>query len=486
MENPRFKNVLLFTSADEDLARQPPEKPYCSLGYIAEALRQNNIRCGHVDLRFKNLRKDFLGIIKEGRPDLIGTTLFSLGYKYHYRLLQKIRSLFPEIKIVVGGAHPSCLKEKMLQECPAVDYAVVSEGDETIIELCRGVPLKEIKGLLYRDNEAISYNGNRPFIADLDSLGFPKYEAFNLKDYAIRTIGLSTSRGCFAQCTFCAVVHTHGRRIRLRSAESVAEEIIYWYKRGYYIISVVDDNFVVNRNRILKLCEILKSNNLKGLQIKLDSGVRADCVDEELLRTMYEAGVNKLRFGVESANDHILRIIKKGETVEKMERAIRLALKVGMQVHLSFIIGLPGETEKDVRNSFEFAKRMKVHDAQFFSLVPYPATEVYEWARTNGYLLYDTDAYLNCLAEGKTRSIAFLLETPELSLEERKRLFMEGLVVSAQIKKANLAKILEPKTGRLLAVILSSVYRNSWFKSRLVRSEFLKRCTSKVRTFLNV
>lgn len=482
----RYENVLLFTLPVRKADVQIPYGPYCGVGYIAEALKKNKIACKVVDLRFKKNRENLLNIIAGVKPDLIGTTMFSQGYKYSYNYLEKIKLSFPDIKIVVGGPHASTFREKMLNDCPAIDYGVTFDGDDTMVNLCQGSSFDTVKGILYRDNGGIKYNGDSPFIYDLDRLDFPRYQEFgNFEDYAVKSIAISTSRGCYAKCTFCSVVCTHGRKIRLRSAESVAEEISYWYQKGYYIISITDDNFVVNKTRVLTICDILRSKGFNKLQIKLDNGIRADCVDEELLKAMFEAGVNKVSFGVESANDNILANIKKDEPLAAIENAIRIALKVGMQVHLTFIIGLPGETEKEVRNSFEFARRMGVNNAQFYSLVPYPGSELFDWAKEKGYLLYEPDEYLNLIVEpGKEETS--LLDTPELPKELRKSLYKEGQKVRRSIERKKQVDLLKPKFGRILTVILILIYTNKIFEKFYERSYLLKRYIFKLRAFLKV
>jgi radical SAM superfamily enzyme YgiQ (UPF0313 family) len=457
--------------------------PYCGVGYIAEVLKRNKIKVQFMDLRFHNSIKKFFDMIRQMKPDLIGTTMFSRWYKYGYTFLEDLKSLFPEIKIVVGGPHACCFKEKMMEESWAIDYGITREGEDTIIDLCQGKPMETINGLFYRDNGEIRYNGDRPFITDLDRIPFPRYEEFILENYAAKSISISTSRGCFAHCTFCAVACSSGRRIRLRSARYVTEEIIYWYKKGYYIIGIVDDNFVVDRTRILELCEILRSNDLRNLQIKLDNGIRADCVDEEMLKAMFSAGVNKLSFGVESANDNILKNIKKGESLERIENAIRLAVNVGFQVHLSFIIGLPGETEKEVRNSFAFAKKMGVNNVQFYALTPYPETELFEWAKANNYLIYKPEEYLNFVAKDSKKAIA-LLETPELSAESRKALYKEAEDVARSIKRRKQWEVLEPVVGKFASKILIGIYTSKWFEKLYDHSPIsfvLKRYLYKLR-----
>jgi radical SAM superfamily enzyme YgiQ (UPF0313 family) len=373
----------------------------------------------------------------------------------------------------------------MLEECAAIDYGAAIEGDDTIVELCRGLPLDKVLGLLYRDRGAITYTGDRGFIYDLDRLGFPIYEGFCLERYAVMGIPISTSRGCHALCTFCTVACTHGRRVRKRSAGSVAEEISYWYGKGYRFIHILDDNFTVDRKRVVDLCGMLRSAGLKGLQIKLDNGVRADSVDKELLEEMLSAGINKISFGVESANERILKNIKKGESLAVIEKAVRLALNTGMQVHLTFIIGLPGESAQEVLRSFEFARRLGVHNAQFYPLIPYPGSELFEWAKAGGYLLYRPEEYLNFITDAGRENTA-LLETPQLSKESRERLYEEGRSVTRTIEREKQTFLLERRFGTPLAKALIFIYTSAIFEWLFERSFLMKRYVFRLRAILNV
>jgi radical SAM superfamily enzyme YgiQ (UPF0313 family) len=481
----RFKKVLLFTLPVNKRDVQIPLSPYCGMGYIAESLSRNKIAYRYLDLRFGDINKKFIELVNIEKPDLIATTMFTLGYKYAYSFLEKVKSALPQVKIAVGGPHVSTFREEMLEGCCAIDYGVSLEGDETIIELCAGKPQEAIKGLIYRANGQVKYTGDREFITDLDRLGFPLYKGFDLERYAVKSMSISSSRGCFAHCTFCAVDCTHGRKIRLKSAALVAEEISYWYNRGYHIISIVDDNFPVNRKRVMDICEILQSKRLKNLQIKFDNGVRADCVGEELLRAMFRIGVNKISFGVESANEHILKNIKKGETLEEIQNAIRLALKVGMQVHATFIIGLPGESQEDVRRSFDFAKRVGIHNAVFNSLIPFPKTELFAWAKELSYLLYKPEDYLNFIVD-PGREATVLLETPELSRSSREKLHAEGKEVTRLIERKQQVKLLESKVGRFLARLIILIYTNKYFERFFDHSFWLKKYVFKLRMLLRV
>ena len=200
--------------------------PHTGQAYIAETLFQEGIEYDVLDMNLGYTTADLLKRIGDFRPDLLGMSLLSMEYRKFYQILSEVKSRYPDVKLVVGGAHVTILKEQVLRDCPAVDYGVVYEGEGALVDLCRGLPPEEIKGLLFRADGDILYAGNRPRIENLDDLPWPRYHHFELDRY-ISTMTIYTSRGCPHQCIFCP------NRIispvfRARSGRNVVDEIEYW------------------------------------------------------------------------------------------------------------------------------------------------------------------------------------------------------------------------------------------------------------------
>jgi anaerobic magnesium-protoporphyrin IX monomethyl ester cyclase len=147
----RFQRVLLIT---------PPIKtelaairPNIGLGYLAQILLENNICYDVLDMLLGYSLKNLKAKVDTFKPDLLGISLFSNKYKVSYELIENIKKYWPSMKIVVGGAHVSCLREKVLEECQAIDFGVVLEGEEALLELCREESLEKIKNLIYRQKD---------------------------------------------------------------------------------------------------------------------------------------------------------------------------------------------------------------------------------------------------------------------------------------------------------------------------------------------
>jgi len=406
------------------------------LGYLAEQLIKAGIDYVVVDLSVNDFTY-FKDMILSFAPDFIGISLMSLDIDHHYTLISKIKTQFPFIKIIAGGPHVSFMKEEVLSDCPSIDFGIVHEGEESLIELIQSSTPIGIKGIIYRTDNTIVYNGDRDFIQNLDKYQFPKYEKFDLPKYG-KMIAIASSRGCPFNCIFCGAHFSMGKKWRSRSAESIIKEIDFWYRAGYINFNFVDSNLFFNKRRIIEICDKIK---IKGLNITISSdGMRADDADVEMLQKMKEIGLTSVAIGVESANETILKNIKKGESLFQIENAITTCIKLDINVVLFFIIGLPGETKENVEKSFEFALKYPVSEAYFFNVNPMPKTELYKWAEENNYLLTSKkDMFKNI--GGMDRNP--LVVTPELSYNERKELYEKGLQISKEIRCNSVRRTME-------------------------------------------
>lgn len=446
-------------------------RPPAGLGYLAETLKAKGIDYKLVDMAVGASVDDLKSAMQSFKPDLVGISLMSFMYKRSYEIAKIVKDIDPNVHIVAGGPHVSTVRETVLKECPAMDFGAVLEAEELIIELCTGVELSRIMGLIRRDGGEIIYNGDRPFKDNLDEFPFPRYEGFPMDKYVTEEIGIATSRGCPHSCIYCPVKAAIGRKWRRRSAESIVEEIDYWYKRGVRQISILDDNFTLLRPRVEQICREIISRGFKGLELNCNNGIRADRVDYALLKLMREAGFKYLAFGVEAGNNKVLAAIKKGETIEVVEEALRHALDLGYKVTLFFIIGSPGETIADVQDSIDFALKHPVFDARFYNLVPFPRSELYEWVRDNNYFTLDPEEYLNSSSQWDYKAV---FQTPEMNSDQRAEALRMVRDVRKRIRYNSMKRTLKGKLGPL-AGPAARVYINDWVQDRLMKSKVLRR-----------
>ncbi|MBN1384713.1 MAG: radical SAM protein [Elusimicrobia bacterium] len=434
----RYNKILLISPRFHKGKFSLSITPLAGLGYIAESLKNAGFVVGVFDMNLRYSYKDLQGKISDFNPDIIGFTVMTFGHRDVYTVINRIKKSYPEIKIVAGGPHISTLREKVLRDCPSIDYGIVLEGDFSMIELCQGKDLKSIQGLVYRENEKILTNSYEEFIKNLDQLSFPKYEAFELQKYPVKQIGIVSSRGCPFSCTYCPVIAAIGKKFRQRSAENIIAEIDYWYGKGYREILFLDDNFTLSRERVGRICELIKERNYKGIKFKCPNGIRADRVDYEILKAMREVGFDMIAFGVEASSDKVLKNIKKGENIATIEKSIENACDLGFDVDLFFLIGSPGETLEDVKNSFSLALRYPIRNAHFYNIIPFPATELYDWLKEKGYFVRSPETVLNNASHFINEPSFY---TPEMSVEDRKKAFKMGQTVTRSVRK----KFLERK-----------------------------------------
>jgi hopanoid biosynthesis associated radical SAM protein HpnJ len=298
----------------------------------------------------------------------------------------------PKLKIAFVGPHVTVLPEKTLRMCPAIDFVVRREFDYAVVEFAQGKPLSEILGVSYRKGNEVIHNADRPLLTDLDSL--PDVTDIYRRDLDVRRynvpflknpfVALYTTRGCPAQCTFCLWPQTlSGHAWRKRSSDAVAREMAkakeYWpFVKEFFFD---DDTFNIQKARTIELCE-----KLKPLKLTWSCTSRVT-TDFETLKAMRDAGCRLLIVGYESGDSQILKNIKKGATVERALQFTKDCHKLGLLVHGDFILGLPGENPRSVRNTIDFAKQLDVETIQVSVAHAYPGTELYEFAAANGFIV---------------------------------------------------------------------------------------------------
>jgi len=292
------------------------------------------------------------------------------------------------------GAHVAVLPSPSLTESGGViDFVARKEFDFTIRDVAEGKPFAEIEGISYVDEQGqVRHNAERPIIEDMNSLPsvIPVYQRdLTVENYAIGYlqhpyVSFYTGRGCPAQCTFCLWPQTiGGHNYRVRSPESVYEEIKE-AKRAFPQVKEFffdDDTFTADRPRAEAIAKLLGT-----LGVTWSCNSRAN-VPYDTLKVMKDNGLRLLLTGFESGNDRILRNIKKGVTLERARRYMKDTRKLGILVHGTFILGLPGESRDTIRETMDFAVEVDPYSIQVSLAAPYPGTEFYDQAVKNDWLV---------------------------------------------------------------------------------------------------
>ncbi|MFA6609977.1 MAG: radical SAM protein [Candidatus Omnitrophota bacterium] len=435
-----YKNILLISPFYKKsyFYGGKSATPPIGLGCLAEMLSEQGVPVTVVDMGLDHPLEHVLNTIKEKGIDLIGVSLISYSYRAIYAMIDQIKKAFPGIPIIVGGPHMLSFKKKVLEDCSSIDLGAVGQGEEILSDLVKGVGSYDIKGLIYRKDGKIIENPPREPLTDLNVLPFPKYRAFEIDQYS-RLIPMMSSRGCPSQCIYCQ--KTTGERVYYRSADSVASEIRYWYDRGYRQFSFNDENFTLNGKRTHDICEKIIAGGMNNAEFSAQ-GVRADCVNEAILKHMREAGFVNLSFGVEAGNDRMLKVLKKGVRLEVIDRAVKMALEMSFRVQLYFLVGSPYETLEDVRDSFKFALKHPVYKVIFSSLIPYPGTELYRWVEANGRFYRSPEDYLDAICPCENTPF---FEGPGMTYAEKVRALRERHGVTRKIFVNGMKRRIEEK-----------------------------------------
>lgn len=316
------------------------------------------------------------------------------GFANDVKLIDIIKDRKPDIKVTFVGPHPSVLPEETLRDSPSIDFVVRKEFEYAVKEFASGMKLEQIAGISYMKNGQVVHNPDRPPVTDLDALPFvvDAYKRdlditrYNVPFLKHPFVAFYTGRGCPAQCTFCLWPQTFsGHKWRVRSSENVAAEVrrtLELFPQAKEIF-FDDDTFTWSKARVLDLCA-----KLKPLNFTWSTTCRVNA-DYETLRAMKDAGCRLLIVGFESADENILRLIKKGFTLEQARTFIKNTRDLGLTVHGDFMIGLPGETPETIKKTMAFAEELDCETIQVSIAHPFPGTEFDTYARANGYLTDD-------------------------------------------------------------------------------------------------
>jgi len=361
------------------------------LAYTAAVLEKENLPITLIDCRPFYISQEEL-LKKIGNDvDLAVLQTSTPSIDLDLDTAKKIKNKFPKIKIVLVGSHVTVLDKEIMEKNEYIDFVARREYEYTIRDLAKEIEPENILGITFRKNGIILRNSDRPYIENLDELPFPARHLLPMHTYfdplfkSKKTFRLMGSRGCIYQCTFCLWPQTmYGRKIRFRDPKKIVDEIEGFINnfgaKGFYF---EDDTFTTNPKHVEGICnEILK----RKIKVKWSCLGRVDTMTEETLRLLKKAGCYMMRVGIESSSQEILDRIKKGITVDQITKALKLAKKVNIKVHVSYVLGLPGETKKTLEEDVKFAIKLDNDYGQFGMLVPYPGTEIYDEAKKNGWL----------------------------------------------------------------------------------------------------
>lgn len=363
-------------------------------------------------IRFGISDKEIRQIIKKENPKIIGiTSMYSIYYRDVMEIARTIKKYDKNIKVVIGGNHPSSYFKYVLKDRD-IDFVVIGEGELTFLELSRAIlagkkNFSAIKGIAFYKNKKIVATEPRPLIKNLDEVPFPARDMIDLAKYSapaknspyimrhpISTI--ITSRGCPQKCVYCTVKAVWGRTWRGRSAKNVVDEIEELVNNyGIRELAFLDDTASLDKRRWGEICDELvrRKTNIKWMT---PNGIAHWTLDKKLVEKMYKAGCYRITFGIESGNPETRKFLGKPFALKQAKELIEYANKLGMWTICTNIIGFPYEKMDSIRDTIEFAKHCGTDFAAFFLLIPQPTSDVYQYFKKEGLL--NLDHYLEDLS----------------------------------------------------------------------------------------
>ncbi len=394
-------------AAKNDISRAANIMPPLGLASLAAYLEREQLSVDIIDCYARpDSDREITLYLQEQRPAWIGFSCTTSSFLDAVRLAEQAKAVLPDIRTVFGGAHVSALKGQLLSDYPAVDIAVIGEGEETLRELMvSGFGERAMLfGLVCRDAEGVpQFKGYRSPGLELDSLPFPAYEklagypeAYSLPIFnypKAPSTSCISSRGCPYACSYCDR-SVFQRTFRYNSADYLYRHLAYLKQRfGIRHINFYDDQFTFKRQRVEEFCRLMIE---KPLGMTFNCAVRAEHVDLELLELMKAAGCWMVSLGIETGDEELLAQHRQNADLDMLAQKIRLIKQAGIRTKGLLMMGLPGETETSIQRSMDYVFSLPIDDFNLSKFTPFPGSPIYETIHELGE--FDEDwAKMDCM-----------------------------------------------------------------------------------------
>lgn len=350
--------------------------------------------------------------LRRVRPDLIGIGCPTDARGFCWQLAALAKKISPRVKVILGNVHATFFAREILEHHP-VDFCVLGEGEETLLELVRALEagrtdFSAIRGLAWRDPATgqVRINEPRPFLKDLDAIPInPKRRLF-LNEVNKRQGNMLSSRGCPFACGFCSSSSFWKRTWRKHAPERVVQEFEMLVAQGAHVIDILDDLFTMDLERAETICDLLIA---RGNRTPWYARARVDRITEPLVDKMVAAGCKEISFGIECGDPEMIRRINKKIALEQAVEVFHMLRRKKLIARANFMVGNPGETPRTVDASIRLACRMKPSSIIASIARVYPCTMLDAEAQKHG-LITPEFWYL------KTDEVPYY--TVDMSLEE--------------------------------------------------------------------
>jgi len=374
--------------------KYPSGQPPLGIASIVSYLKQNvdGLHIDVFDATFKrqpDWEQEFSALVLQKYDAVLFSVMTTMANDAH-KLAGIVKALSPETKVVFGGPHATILPDMCLED-GNVDLVIKGEGEYSILDYIKnGLNPENLNGSVYKKDGMLIYGPDNTVI-DIDTIGQPDRSIFDMEKYILtwnsmdsvsqnaRGTSVIVSRGCPFMCSFCqpTLQQIFGRKVRKRKPAHVIEEL-KTLKKNYALNTFMfeDDTFMMDKAWVEEICNLLIKSNMDYLWC---CNMRADLCQENLLKTMYSAGLRKINIGIETATQRLLdEVYKKGITVNQITNAVNTAKRLGIKVQGYFMIGHPTETLREILNTILLARNLDIDNASFSVITPFPGTSLFE------------------------------------------------------------------------------------------------------------
>ncbi|MBF0558388.1 MAG: B12-binding domain-containing radical SAM protein [Nitrospirae bacterium] len=425
-----FKSVLLLKlpycahpdalEKDHDFRTHAPFRPIPSLALASlcafiDKYKKLAYSLKAVDINIEAYREpdipidimDYSGLliecIRNNEYDVLAlSAMFVYNVRWVDMAVSLSRKYHPNAKIIIGGGYPTLFPERCLNEHD-IDDAVIGEGETTLLhilnryndydddEFSRQFPFESYAS----KNEAgeITLSEKKSYFLDLANLPMPSWGYLNIEEYlrksGMNILPMEGSRGCPYNCAFCCTFLSWGRRVRYKPVKHLIEEICEIYKRYKTMLHFVDDNLSFSKEWVTEFL-----NNFIDLKLPMilqASNFSVKRLDEDIIDLLIKAGMDEFSIAVESGSPEIQKLVRKNIDFDQVRKIVNLIKSKNKLVHINWMIGFPNETIAQINATFNLAQELRAYHNQFLVVLPYPGTELFEYAKSQDLLIFKED-----------------------------------------------------------------------------------------------